>query len=43
MAKEELKQMINRVTIQGTLMDNNIEIKVNVVIDNTFLFVRKFY
>ena len=28
MAKEELKQMINRVTIQGTLMDNNIEIKV---------------
>lgn len=29
MAKEELKQMINRVTIQGTLMDNNIEIKVD--------------
>ena len=29
MAKEELKQMINRVTIQGTLMDNNIEIIVD--------------
>ena len=29
MAKQELKQMINRVTIQGTLMDNNIEIKVD--------------
>lgn len=29
MAKEELKQMINRVSIQGTLMDNNIEIKVD--------------
>ena len=29
MAKTELKQMLNRVTIQGTLMDNNIEIKVD--------------
>ena len=29
MAKQELKQMVNRVTIQGTLMDNNIEIKVD--------------
>ena len=29
MAKEELKQMINRVTIQGTLMDNGIEVKVD--------------
>lgn len=29
MAKEELKQMINRVTVQGTLMDNGIEIKVD--------------
>lgn len=29
MAKEELKQMINRVTIQGTIMDNNIEVKVD--------------
>ena len=28
MAKQELKQMINRVTIQGTIMDNNIEILV---------------
>lgn len=29
MAKEELKQMLNRVTIQGTLMDNGIENKVD--------------
>lgn len=29
MAKTELKQMTNRVTIQGTLMDNTIEIKVD--------------
>ena len=29
MAKEELKQMINRVTVQGTLMDNGIEVKVD--------------
>ena len=29
MAKQELKQMINRVTIQGTIMDNNIEVKVD--------------
>jgi len=29
MAKEEMKEMLNRVTIQGTLMDNTIEIKVN--------------
>ena len=29
MAKEDLKQMMNRVTIQGTLMDNNVEIKVD--------------
>ena len=29
MAKTELKQMVNRVTVQGTLMDNNIEIKVD--------------
>ena len=29
MAKEELKQMLNRVTIQGTLMDNTIEVKVD--------------
>lgn len=29
MAKEDLKQMLNRVTIQGTLMDNTIENKVD--------------
>ena len=29
MAKQELKQMMNRVTIQGTLMDNTLEIKVD--------------
>lgn len=29
MAKEDLKQMLNRVTIQGTLMDNSIENKVD--------------
>lgn len=29
MAKEDLKQMLNRVTIQGTLMDNTIEVKVD--------------
>lgn len=29
MAKEELKEMLNRVTIQGTLMDNTIEVKVD--------------
>lgn len=29
MAKAELKQMTNRVTIQGTLMDNTIEVKVD--------------
>lgn len=29
MAKEELKEMTNRVTIQGTLMNNNIEVKVD--------------
>ena len=29
MAKTELKQMTNRVTIQGTLMDNTIEVKVD--------------
>ena len=29
MAKQELKQMLNRVTIQGTLMDNTLEIKVD--------------
>jgi len=29
MAKEDLKQMLNRVTIQGTLMDNSLENKVD--------------
>ena len=29
MAKQELKQMMNRVTIQGTLIDNTLEIKVD--------------
>lgn len=29
MAKEDLKQMLNRVTVQGTLMDNTIENKVD--------------
>ena len=29
MAKEDLKQMLNRVTIQGTLMDNSVENKVD--------------
>ena len=29
MAKQELKQMTNRVTIQGTLIDNTLEIKYN--------------
>ena len=29
MAKEDLKQMLNRVTIQGTLMDNTLENKVD--------------
>jgi len=29
MAKEDLKQMLNRVTVQGTLMDNSIENKVD--------------
>ena len=29
MARTELKQMTNRVTIQGTLMDNTIEVKVD--------------
>lgn len=29
MEKKELKQMLNKVTIQGTLMDNTIEIKVD--------------
>ena len=29
MAKADLKQMLNRVTIQGTLMDNSIENKVD--------------
>lgn len=29
MAKEDLKQMNNRVTIQGTLMDNGVEVKVD--------------
>lgn len=29
MAKEDLKQMLNRVTVQGTLMDNSLENKVD--------------
>src|SRR5574344_2369809 len=29
MEKQDLKQMVNKLTIQGTLMDNNIEIKVD--------------
>lgn len=29
MAKEDLKQMLNRVTVQGTLMDNTLENKVD--------------
>ena len=29
MAKQDLKQMLNRVTIQGTLMDNSVENKVD--------------
>lgn len=29
MAKDNLKQMINRVTLQGTLMDNSLEVKVD--------------
>ena len=29
MAKEDLKQMTNRVTLQGTLMDNNLSMKLD--------------
>lgn len=29
MAKESLKQMVNKVTIQGTLVDNHVEVKVD--------------